>query len=168
VKYWLGLGSNLGDRLATLRAGADALAAHGKVLARSKVFASSGMGGPPQPSFLNAAMLIETTLDPIELLKACHEVERQLGRNREQETVRWGPRTLDIDILMMGPHGEKAFRVPELTVPHPRLHERAFALAPLLDLDEDLVHPSARRSLKALLEETHNKGHAIAATADTL
>lgn len=168
MKYWLGLGSNMGDRLATLRAAADGLAAHGKVLARSKVFAASAVGGPPQPPFLNAAMVLENVLEPAEMLEVCQTIERTNGRLRENETIRWGPRTLDVDILLAGAHGEQLIRVPELTVPHPRLHERAFALAPLIDLDSDLVHPAAGRSLKALLHDTHNKGHAVAATGDKL
>jgi len=168
MKYWLGLGSNLGDRLATLRAGADELAAHGTLLARSRVFAASAVGGPPQPPFLNAALMIESELEPAEMLEACHAVERQHGRAREQETVRWGPRTLDVDILLAGARGEQLIRVPHLIVPHPRLHERAFALASLIDLDADLIHPAAGRSLKALLHDTHNKGHAVATTGDRL
>jgi 2-amino-4-hydroxy-6-hydroxymethyldihydropteridine diphosphokinase len=168
MKYWLGLGSNVGDRLATLRAAVVGLSAHGKVLARSQVFAASAVGGPPQPPFLNAALLLDTDLQPAQMLAACQAVERANGRLREQETVRWGPRTLDVDILLVGVHGEQLVRVPDLTVPHPRLHERAFALAPLIDLDADLVHPAAGRSLKALLHDTHNKGHAVASTGDRL
>lgn len=168
MKYWLGLGSNLGDRLAILRAAADGLGAHGTVLARSRIFAASAVGGPPQPPFLNGAVLLETTLQPAEMLEACHAIERANGRAREQETVRWGPRTLDVDILLAGIRGEQLIRVPGLIVPHPRLHERAFALAPLIDLDADLIHPAAGRALKSLLHDTHNKGHAVAATGDRL
>jgi 2-amino-4-hydroxy-6-hydroxymethyldihydropteridine diphosphokinase len=168
VRYWLGLGSNLGDRLATLRSGADAFAVHGTIVARSMVFASSAVGGPPQPSFLNAAMILDCDLDGRDLLHVCHDVERAHGRFRERENVRWGPRTLDVDILLVGERGEQLVRVPDLIVPHSRLHERAFALAPLIDLDPALVHPSAGRPLKALLYDTHNKGHAVAPTGDRL
>jgi 2-amino-4-hydroxy-6-hydroxymethyldihydropteridine diphosphokinase len=168
VRYWLGLGSNIGERLQTLRSAADALAAHGTIVRRSLVFASSAVGGPPQPPFLNAALILDSDLEPAACLRVCQEVERQHGRLREHETVRWGPRTLDIDILLMGARGEQLLRLPQLTVPHPRLHERAFALAPLLDLDGDLVHPIAGRALQALLHDTHNKGHAVATTGDPL
>jgi 2-amino-4-hydroxy-6-hydroxymethyldihydropteridine diphosphokinase len=168
MKYWLGLGSNLGDRLATLRAAAEALAARGKLRGRSRVYASSGMGGPPQPAFLNAAVLVESDLEPLAMLEVCHAVERENGRVREQESVRWGPRTLDVDILLIGGRGEKLVRLPGLIVPHPRLHERAFALAPLLDLDPRLLHPSSKRPLGELLAETHSKGHVVAATSDEL
>jgi 2-amino-4-hydroxy-6-hydroxymethyldihydropteridine diphosphokinase len=168
VRYWIGLGSNLGDRLVTLRNAATALGAHGVVMSRSRIFAASAVGGPPQPSFLNAALVIESDLDPAALLKACQQVECDFGRVREQETVRWGPRTLDVDILLVGVHGEVVIRTPTLEVPHPRLHERAFALAPLIDIDQDLLHPTAGRPLKALLAATHNKGHAVASTGDPL
>ncbi len=137
-------------------------------MGRSRVFAASAVGGPPQPSFLNAAISIESDLDAITLLKACQQVEIDFGRIRENETVRWGPRTLDVDILLLGVRGELLLRTPELEIPHPRLHERAFALAPLLDIDPDLIHPSAGRPLKALLAATLNKGHAVASTGDAL
>jgi 2-amino-4-hydroxy-6-hydroxymethyldihydropteridine diphosphokinase len=168
VRYWLGLGSNLGDRLATLRKGAEGLAVHGTLVGRSMVFASSAVGGPPQPSFLNAAIVMDSELPARDFLHVCHDVERANGRFRERETVRWGPRTLDIDILLLGERGQELVRVPDLLVPHPRLHERAFALAPLIDLDPDLVHPTAGRALKSLLHDTHNKGHAVAPTRERL
>ena len=148
MKYWLGLGSNLGDRLATLRAAADGLGAHGTVLARSRIFAASAVGGPPQPPFLNGAVLLETTLQPAEMLQACHAVERANGRTRETEAVRWGPRTLDVDILLAGVRGEQLIRVPGLIVPHPRLHERAFVLRPLLELAPDAHLPGLGRARK--------------------
>lgn len=168
MRYWIGLGSNLGDRLVTLRNAATALGVHGAVMARSRIFASSAVGGPPQPSFLNAALTLESDLNPATLLKACQQVEIDFGRTRELELVRWGPRTLDVDILLLGVRGEIILHTPDLEVPHPRLHERAFALAPLLDIDQDLMHPTAGRPLKALLASTHNKGHAVASTGDPL
>jgi 2-amino-4-hydroxy-6-hydroxymethyldihydropteridine diphosphokinase len=168
VRYWIGLGSNLGDRLGTLRKAAEKLAAHGTVLARSRIFASSAVGGPPQPSFLNAAVLLDSDLPPLELLRACQRVELELGRVRASETVRWGPRTLDVDLLMAGTRGEQLIALPDLDVPHVRLHERAFALAPLVDMDATLMHPKEQRSLKALLTASHSRGHALAPTGDTL
>lgn len=168
MRYWIGLGSNLGDRLGTLRMAADKLAAHGTVHARSRIFASSAVGGPPQPSFLNAALLLETDLEPMDLLRACQQIELALGRVRSTETVRWGPRTLDVDILLAGGKGEQCIGLPELDIPHLRLHERAFALAPLVDMDATLMHPKEQRSLKALLTASHSRGHAIAPTGDTL
>ena len=167
MRYWIGLGSNVGDRLASLRGAATALAAHGEVLARSRVFATSPVGGPPQPPFLNAAVLLESALSPTELLGACQAIEAQFGRTREGE-VRWGPRTLDVDILLAGAQGEARVETPALTVPHALLHERAFALGPLIDLDDRLVHPTAARPLKSLLYAVQSLGHVIAPTGETL
>jgi 2-amino-4-hydroxy-6-hydroxymethyldihydropteridine diphosphokinase len=167
VRYFIGLGSNLGDRLATLRSAVTALSAHGAVLARSRVFASSPVGGPPQPPYLNAALLLESPLAPLDLLHACQAVERQLGRVREAE-IRWGPRTLDVDLLLAGAHGEVRVDTPELTVPHALLHERAFALGPLVDLDDRLMHPTVARPLKSLLHAAQSLGHVIAPTGEHL
>jgi 2-amino-4-hydroxy-6-hydroxymethyldihydropteridine diphosphokinase len=168
VRFWIGLGSNLGDRLATLRSAATAVGMHGVILARSRVFASSPMGGPPQPPFLNAALLLETDLDPEQLLAKLHEIETELGRTRDQETVRWGPRTIDLDVLLMGQRGEGCLSLPDLKVPHSRMHERAFALAPLLDMEKDLLHPTLGRTLLSLLHATQQKGNACAPTGDLL
>ena len=168
MKYWLGLGSKLGDRLGTLRRAADALGRFGTVLARSRVFASSPVGGPPQPPFLNAAVVLESGLEPEALLAGIHELETQLGRDRSAEAVRWGPRTIDIDVLMMGPRGELKHVSAVLQVPHDRLHARAFALAPLVDLDADLIHPTLERPLRGLLAATGQQGQACAAIGDRL
>jgi 2-amino-4-hydroxy-6-hydroxymethyldihydropteridine diphosphokinase len=168
VRFWIGLGSNLGDRLATLRSAAAAVGTHGVILARSRVFASSPVGGPPQPPFLNASLLLECDLEPRQLLAALQQIEVDFGRAREQETVRWGPRTLDLDILMMGQRGEGCLSLPELEVPHPRLHERAFALAPLLDIDKNLLHPKLARTLLSLLHASQHQGNACAPTGDLL
>jgi 2-amino-4-hydroxy-6-hydroxymethyldihydropteridine diphosphokinase len=167
VRYWIGLGANLGDRLVTIRSAVKALESFGAVVARSRVFASSPVGGPPQPPFLNAAIVIESDYDPLKLLEACQRIESDFGREREKE-VHWGPRTLDIDLLMMGARGELKHDSVELAVPHPRLHERAFALAPLVDIDAHLVHPTAGRALIALLHAAQNQGHKVAPTGDSL
>jgi 2-amino-4-hydroxy-6-hydroxymethyldihydropteridine diphosphokinase len=167
VRYWIGLGSNLGDRLTSLRQAALALTHAGSLLARSRIFATSPVGGPPQPPFLNAALLLETSLSPDELLLLCHEIERALGRAREAE-IRWGPRTIDLDLLLAGPRGEQLFRSPLVELPHPRLHERAFALVPLLDLDPTLIHPISRRPLSSLLSGAIDAGQAPEPTSDLL
>lgn len=125
----VGLGANLGDRLATIRAAASALGASpGVGLVRaSKLYATAPLG-PPQPDFLNAAVLVNTTLDPEALLDALLAVEASLGRVRHE---RWGPRTIDLDLLWMD---EIRVETPRLVVPHPGLLERSFALGPLVDL----------------------------------
>jgi 2-amino-4-hydroxy-6-hydroxymethyldihydropteridine diphosphokinase len=168
VRYWLGLGSNVGDRLASLRGAVAELEKLGTVVARSRVFAASAVGGPPQPPFLNAAVALECDLEPAALLVECQRIEREGGRDRAAETVRWGPRVLDVDLLLAGARGERMVATAELQVPHPRLHERAFALAPLVDLDATLVHPTAGRPLKTLLHAAQNVGDALAPTGDTL
>jgi len=133
----LGLGSNVGDRLANLDAAVARLrtdrALH--VLRRSPVYETPPAGGPPQGDYLNAAVLVVTSLDAREILDRALEVERELGRVRSEET-RWGPRTIDLDLLWI--EGE-AVDEEALEVPHPRLAERAFAVRPLLDVAPDAV-----------------------------
>jgi 2-amino-4-hydroxy-6-hydroxymethyldihydropteridine diphosphokinase len=133
----LAVGSNLGDRSDILQGGVDAIAGLGGVCvtAVSPVYETVPVGGPPQPDYLNAVLLVDTSLPPADLLDRLHEVEAAFDRVR---LVRWGPRTLDIDIITMA--GERSDN-PELTLPHPRAHERAFVLAPWHDADPDAVLP---------------------------
>lgn len=140
VTAYLALGSNLGDRLATLQEAVDALSREPgiRVEASSRVWETEPVG-PPQPRYLNAVLLIVTELEPPELLAACLRVESALGRVRRE---RWGPRTIDIDVLLFD---ERTIDEPELRVPHPRMHERAFVLAPLLELEPDPMLPGGRR-----------------------
>jgi len=167
VRYFIGLGANLGDRLANLRKVVRRLELLGHVLARSRVYASSAVGGPPQPPYLNAAVLLDCSLEPLELLQATQAIEAELGRDRASE-VRWGPRLVDVDLLLAGRHGELCFDVPDLQLPHPRMGERGFALVALLDLDPTLIHPTLSRPLKALVAPAHAAGQQWAPTGDTL
>ena len=146
----IGLGSNLGPRLAHLREAVAALAKLGTVRARSALYETAPVGGPPQPDYLNAALWLSTGLVPLALLAELGLLERRAGRIRG---VRNEPRTLDLDILLLGSQGEVVLVLPELVVPHPRLHERAFALRPVLDLDPSLHHPALGVTLSALLAE---------------
>jgi 2-amino-4-hydroxy-6-hydroxymethyldihydropteridine diphosphokinase len=138
ARAYVGLGANLGDREATLRAAIAALdATEGvQVSAVSALRETEPVGYLDQPRFLNGAVALETTLAPRELLDALLAVERSLGRTRGGP--RFGPRTIDLDLLL---YGEESIDEQGLTVPHPRLHERAFALEPLAELDPDLVVP---------------------------
>jgi 2-amino-4-hydroxy-6-hydroxymethyldihydropteridine diphosphokinase len=138
ARAYVGLGANLGDREATLRAAIAALdATEGvQVSAVSALRETEPVGYLDQPRFLNGAVALETTLAPRELLDALLAVERSLGRTRGGP--RFGPRTIDLDLLL---YGEESVDAQGLTVPHPRLHERAFALEPLAELDPDLVVP---------------------------
>lgn len=130
----IGLGSNLGDREATIAAAIAALRAPDlHILRRSPLYETEPVGGPPQGDFLNGAVLLVTSLSAQELLERCLSVERSLGRVRA-DAERWGPRTIDLDLLWI--EGE-AVSEGDLEVPHPRLAERAFALRPLLDLAPD-------------------------------
>jgi 2-amino-4-hydroxy-6-hydroxymethyldihydropteridine diphosphokinase len=134
-RAYLALGSNLGDRQAYLQLAVDALARVPgvEVVAVSHVYETSAVGGPPQDAYLNAVVAIETSLDPYEVLHLCQRIEELASRER---TVRWGPRTLDVDVLLMdGTHVDS----DELTIPHPRMWERGFVLAPLRDVAPELV-----------------------------
>jgi len=125
VRAFLGLGSNIGDRRATLQA---AVAALPDLVAVSPVYETEPVGGPEQDSFYNIVVELATERTPRQLLEVCRELETAAGRVRE---VRWGPRTLDVDVLMVG---DLTVDEDDLTVPHPRMHERNFVMAPLLDL----------------------------------
>jgi 2-amino-4-hydroxy-6-hydroxymethyldihydropteridine diphosphokinase len=149
---YIGLGANLGDREATMRAALAALdAVPGvRVVAVSTFRETDPVGYVDQPRFLNAAAAVETDLDPRGVLAALLAVERELGRTREGP--RYGPRTIDLDLLLFG---DARLDEPGLTVPHPRLQERAFVLDPLAELDPGLVVPglgpldSLRRNLES-------------------
>jgi 2-amino-4-hydroxy-6-hydroxymethyldihydropteridine diphosphokinase len=138
VRAFIGLGANLGDREATLRQALDLLAAEPGVELRavSTFRETDPVGYLNQPRFLNAAAELETTLSPRELLDRMLAVERALGR--ERTGPRFGPRTIDLDLLL---YGDETIDAPGLQVPHPRLHERRFALEPLAELDPDLELP---------------------------
>ena len=142
VRAFLGLGSNVGDRLATMQRALDLLGSHPRVnpLRSSRVYETDPVGGPPQPEYLNAVIEVATDLSARELLDACLDVERSLGRERGE---RWGPRTIDIDVLT---YGAERIDEPNLRIPHPGLHRREFVLVPLLELDSDPALPSGRRA----------------------
>ena len=144
VEVVLALGANLGDRAETLRAAVRELAAPRgiSVSAVSEPVETDPVGGPDQPDYLNAVVVARTTLAPDQLLAACHAVEAEHGRER---LVRWGARTLDVDVVAYGAPGapgEVVSSAPELTLPHPRAHERAFVLEPWHQL-----RPTARLRL---------------------
>lgn len=140
VQAWIGLGSNLGDRVGHLRAARTALAAAPGVVVvgSSSVYESAAVGPGVQGSYLNAVLAIETTLEPSVLLDLLLRIERDRGRDRSADAVRWGPRTLDLDLLI---YAERCIATPEIEVPHPRLHQRAFVLEPLCELAGDRIHP---------------------------
>ena len=148
VAAYLGLGSNLGDRLGNLQRAVDLLAAGDgvTVVRSSRVYETEPVGGPPQPDYLNAVIAVETALSARELLRTCMGVEVELGRVRDE---RWGPRTIDVDVLT---YGDERIDEPDLTVPHPRMHERGFVLLPLGELDPDPPLPGGLRLAALRLE----------------
>jgi 2-amino-4-hydroxy-6-hydroxymethyldihydropteridine diphosphokinase len=130
VRAFLGLGSNIGDRRGTLR---QAVAAIPDVVAVSSLYETEPVGGVEQDAFYNIVVEVATSLSPRELLALCRSLEREAGRRR---IVRWGPRTLDVDVLL---YGSAQIDDPELVVPHPRMTERNFVMVPLLEIAPDLA-----------------------------
>src|SRR5262249_3614978 len=130
VRAFLGLGSNLGDRLSNLRRAVELLAATDgiRVVRTSSVYETDPVG-PPQPDYLNAVAEVRTTLPPLELLSVALEVEHDLHRGADQA---WGPRPVDVAVL---PYGDEHIDDPGLAVPHPRMRERAFVMVPLRELE---------------------------------
>ena len=143
----VGLGSNLGDRLDHLVAGMRSLSEAMAIAACSSVYESQAVGDRDQGPFLNLVLLGTTERDPLELLAAGALAETLSGRRR---TRRWGPRTLDVDLILWG---DRILDRPDLTVPHPRWTERAFVLAPLAEVGPDLIDPESGRSVAELWEE---------------
>jgi 2-amino-4-hydroxy-6-hydroxymethyldihydropteridine diphosphokinase len=138
TRAYVGLGANLGDRAATMRAALEQLAAEPEVdlVAVSGFRETEPLGLTDQPLFLNAAAAVETALTPRTLLDRLLAIEGRLGRTRTGP--RFGPRTIDLDLLL---YGDEVIDEPGLTVPHPRLHERLFALEPLAELDPEVIAP---------------------------
>jgi 2-amino-4-hydroxy-6-hydroxymethyldihydropteridine diphosphokinase len=136
----LALGANLGDPRATLRAAVAGLSKNAEVAVErvSSLWRTAAVGGPEQPDYLNAVVLVDTDLDGAALLDLAHALEDAAGRVRE---VRWGPRTLDVDLLAVG---DQRSDDPELTLPHPRAHERSFVLDPWAEVDPGFVLAPAR------------------------
>lgn len=148
---YIGLGGNLaswaGEPEATLAAAAVRLESLGQVTARSSLYSTEPVGFAAQPRFVNAAVALETALSPRKLLEGLLAIEQEFGRDRSAGLVN-GPRTLDLDILLFGNH---AIREPELEIPHPRLAERAFALAPLSEIAPQAAVPGCGQSVEQLL-----------------
>jgi 2-amino-4-hydroxy-6-hydroxymethyldihydropteridine diphosphokinase len=147
MRAFVGLGSNLGDREAQIRLALDALrqVAETRVVRVSSIYDTEPVGEPNQPNFLNAVALIDTQLSARQLLWNLQLIERRLGRVRTQ---RWGPRSIDLDLLLFG---DLVLDEPDLKIPHPELTRRGFVLVPLVELDPLLVHPESGETLLQIL-----------------
>lgn len=143
----IALGSNLGDRAAQLSEAAARLSDHGDVVRVSRLYETAPMYLTEQPAFLNAALVLRTTLDPVGVLRVLLATEERLGRLR---SIRFGPRTIDLDLIS---HGDNTMVTPELELPHPRLGERPFVLYPLLDVMPEWTHPTTGSTLRELASQ---------------
>lgn len=145
-RAYIGIGSNLGDRLGYIARSREALSHLPRtiMLAFSSVHETEPVGPAGQGRYLNAAAAVETQLTPAELLSHLREIERMCGRERRE---RWGPRTLDLDLLL---YNGLIIDAPGLRVPHPRMHERSFVLDPLCEIAPDAIHPLLRRPIREL------------------
>lgn len=155
---YIGLGSNLssvaGDSKATLLAAIERLGALGTVSARSSFYETEPVGDADQPRFVNAVVAVETELPPLALLDRLLAIEREFGRDRSHSVAK-GPRTLDLDLLLMG---DCVLNEDRLTLPHPEMAIRRFVLAPLAEIAPEIVHPVAGKTISTLLKELRDEG----------
>ncbi len=147
-RVFIGVGSNEGDRLThisrAMRALSEVSGVH--LLQMATISETQPVGGPPQGPYLNTVVEIETTRQPTELLGALQEIERRLGRTPSFQ--RWGPRPIDLDILL---YDDRVIEEPTLSIPHPRMHERRFVLEPLVQLAPETIHPRLHQTAAELL-----------------
>jgi len=149
ARAFVALGSNLGDRPGMISQAVQRLsqAPAVRLVQMAPIYETAPLGGPPQPDFLNSVVELETACSPHELLALLKRIEREMGR--DPSGTRWGPRTIDLDLLL---YDELILDDARLTLPHPRMHERAFVLQPLAELAPELIHPRLQRRVEQLLE----------------
>ena len=145
---YIGIGSNIGDKVNQCKKAIFEVLKvdRNKLLAKSSLYKTKPIGYTSQDWFINGVIKIETDLEPLDLLQILKAIEVQLGRT---ETFRWGPRTIDLDILLFD---DKEIETEELQIPHPHLHERQFVLLPMAEIDHHLIHPVLKKTVGELLE----------------
>ena len=150
AQAFIGIGTNEGDRQANISRAVERLgAAPGvRVVQMATIVETEPVGGPPQGPYLNTVAELSTTQSPRKLLTQLKQIERELGRL--PAPTHWGARVIDLDILL---YDERVIQEPDLVIPHPRMHERAFVLEPLAQLAPDVIHPVLQRSIAALREQ---------------
>lgn len=157
MRVGFSLGANLGDRLATLESVCDYLSELFGALRLSQVYETEPIGCPPgSPAYLNACVEVSTTMKPADILRCCQTIEKDLGRTRSGQYGE--PRTCDIDILYCG---DIICQTPELTLPHPRAHQREFVLRPLCDIDPQLILPGEKENVQQLLNHLPSSGSVV-------
>lgn len=146
---YLSVGSNIGDKLANCRKGIAALAGTGRsrILAQSRFYVTEPVDFADQDWFINAVVKLETVHDPFQLLNQIESIQRAAGR--KIDPVRFGPRILDLDILL---YNDRIIASERLVVPHPRMHQRRFVLKPICDINPDIIHPVLKKEMRVLLE----------------
>ena len=151
---YIGIGSNVGDREANCRQAIEFLAEAGRVIAASSLYCTEPVGYRSQEDFINAVAALETERSPVDLLAICQAIEDRLERKR---TVRWGPRTADLDILL---YGDLVMNLPQLVIPHPQMAARRFVLEPLAEIAPGVMHPALRQTIEQLLRDLR-PGHRV-------
>jgi 2-amino-4-hydroxy-6-hydroxymethyldihydropteridine diphosphokinase len=155
VIAYIGIGSNINDKRAHCLQAIESLAEAGRIVTTSSFYCTEPVGYTEQEEFVNAVAAIETTLPPRELLRVCSTIEDRMGRER---TIRWGPRTIDLDILL---YGNEIVNLPGLAVPHPLFAQRRFVMVPLAEIAPDVVHPVLNKSMLQLLTELKDPARVV-------
>ena len=148
-QVFIGIGSNEGDRFSAISKAVQQLASSSQIalVQMAPIIETKPVGGPPQGDYLNTVVEINTDISARDIWVLLKEIEKRLGR--VVTSVRWGPRPIDLDILL---YGDTVINTPDLQVPHPRMHERFFVLQPLAELAPDLIHPILQQSMTQLLQ----------------